>query len=49
MGPKSKFKLGVISNALAREATKKLKANVKQGKIWLFWIDVYKIIFDLYK
>ena len=32
MGPKSKFKLGVISNALAREAAKKLKFNAKQGK-----------------
>ena len=32
MGRKSKFKLGVTSNVLAREATKKLKFNAKQGK-----------------
>jgi hypothetical protein len=32
MGPKSKLKLAVLaSNALAREAAKKLKFNAKQG------------------
>ena len=32
MGPKSKFKLAAASNALDREAAKKLKFNAKQGK-----------------
>ena len=32
MGPKSKYKLTLASNASAGEAAKKLKVNAKQGK-----------------
>ena len=46
MGRKSKKQIKAI---VAKEVSKKLKVNAKQGKLLLFLIDLYKIIFDLYK
>jgi negative regulator of sigma E activity len=40
MGPKSKFKLAVTSNALAGEAAKKLKVNAKQGFSYMYMIYI---------
>ena len=46
MGPKTKNQLRTISS---REVIKNQKETDKQGKLLLFLIDLYKIIFDLYK